>query len=157
MECLRESRGSSRIRQFNAVSVLDQVAYVSTDTKSKSFSLTRGVKQGDPISALLFIAVMQSCFDDLQRRWDKANSRRKGLKFGIPIISSHRTLTNLRFADDVILFAQQCSDIAKMLRDLSTHAGNFGLRINFSKTKVMTWNALVGKTLSIDVDGNLVG
>jgi len=35
-----------------------QTARVRTDVHSRSFSMTCGVKQGDPISALLFIAVM---------------------------------------------------------------------------------------------------
>ena len=40
----------------------DQVAYVQAGAKSRTISLARGVKQGDPISSLLFIAVMQACF-----------------------------------------------------------------------------------------------
>ena len=38
----------------------NQEASVQAVTRSKSFQITRGVKQGDPISALLFIAVMQA-------------------------------------------------------------------------------------------------
>eukprot|EP00973_Karenia_brevis_P080329 11143847-Karenia_brevis.AAC.1 len=34
----------------------NQCAAVHTDVKSRTFSITRGVKQGDPISAILFIA-----------------------------------------------------------------------------------------------------
>ena len=38
--------------------------------------------------------------------------------FGIEIDSTIETLTNLRFADDILLFAQSKSDIGKMLKDL---------------------------------------
>ena len=131
----------------------DQVATVHASAKSKEFSLTRGVKQGDPMSALLFIAVMQACFDELEEKWAKANRRRTDIEFGLKMNCSNRNLTDLRFADDVILIAQQRSDIGKMLRDLSDHAAKFGLRINFTKTKIMTWNALAGNAAPIDIYG----
>ena len=43
------------------------------------------MKQGDPISALLLIAVMQACFEELQSKWMKANRRRNGVPFGVCI------------------------------------------------------------------------
>ena len=116
----------------------DQEAFVQAGAKSRSFSVGRGVKQGDPTSALLFVAVMQSLFGKLQKRWHAANSRRRGIKFGVDFDGSCRNLLELRFADDVVLFAQQESDIVKMLRDLSEAAAPYGLKINFSKTKILT-------------------
>jgi len=114
------------------------------------------VKQGDPISALLFIAVMQACFGELQEKWAKANRRRKGQLFGICLDPSVRNLTELRFADDVILVAQQRADICKMLRDLDAASAKFGSKINFLKTKVMTWDSLSGAHESVDVFGQSV-
>ena len=118
-----------------------QIAYVKADVKSRSFSISRGVKQGDPISALLFIAVMQDCFGKLQSRWQDLNEKRSGVKYGIRLARGQ--LTNLRFADDVILVAQQRADIRKMLVDLQTFSRKYRLKIHLGKTKVMTWNALV--------------
>ena len=109
-------------------------------TRSRGFPVTRGVKQGDPISGLLFIAVMQARFGDLNKKWAMLNHRRQGIKFGIDV--DGRILTELRFADDVLLFSQQRSDVTKMLSHLSATARRFGLKINFSKTKVLTWNSL---------------
>ena len=116
----------------------DQKASVQAGRRSKFFSISRGVKQGDPISALLFIAVMQACFGKLEENWFKANRKRTGLPFGISIKQHIRNLTNLRFADDVILVAQSRSDIAKMLHHLQASAAKFGLKILLGKTKVMT-------------------
>jgi len=118
----------------------DQVATVQTDARSRSFKISRGVKQGDPVSALLFIAVMQACFGELQTKWTKLNCRRKGHGFGISLCANTRNLTDLRFADDVILVAQSKADVAKMLHHLHVCSAKFGLKINRSKTKVLTWN-----------------
>ena len=60
-------------------------------------------------------------------------------------------MTNLRFADDVILAAQSLSDIRKMLNDLSVFAAAYGFEINFDKTKILTWNALAGACQEIKV------
>ena len=65
-------------------------------------------------------------------------------------------LTNLRFADDVILVAQSRSDIAKMLHHLQKSAAKFGLKIHFGKTKVMTWNSLAHSRPSVSVGGESV-
>ena len=56
----------------------DQTAQVQAGNRSRSFSLKRGVKQGDPLSSLLAIAVMQACFEELHYKWDRLNSRRRG-------------------------------------------------------------------------------
>jgi len=102
----------------------DQVATVQTDARSRSFKISRGVKQGDPVSALLFIAVMQACFGELQTKWTKLNCRRKGHGFGISLCANTRNLTDLRFADDVILVAQSKADVAKMLHHLHVCSAN---------------------------------
>ena len=72
----------------------------------------------------------------------KASSRRKGHPFGIDIAKDGRFLTNLRFADDVLLVAQSKSDLVKMLTHFSKQASYYGLKLNYDKTKVLTWNHL---------------
>jgi hypothetical protein len=95
-----------------------QTASVQAGVRSREFPIKRGVKQGDPISALLFIAVMQDLLGSLQVKWEALNSRRKGHRFGIPV-RSDADLTNLRFADDVILAAQSREDITQILSQLA--------------------------------------
>ena len=96
------------------------------------------MKQGDPISALLFIAVMEACFRSLKKRWHGLNQRRTGQYYGFVIDSQTDPLTNLRFADDVLLLAQSKSDVVKMLRDLQQEASKYGLVVHLGKTKVLT-------------------
>ena len=50
-----------------------QTAFVQAGAASRRFPLLRGVKQGAPVSALLFIAVMEQCFRSLKKRWKSAN------------------------------------------------------------------------------------
>ena len=133
-----------------------QVAFVRAGADSRNFCVERGVKQGDPISGLLFIAALQACFQTLNSKWANANLRRKGFKFGIDVYSCRRRLTEIRFADDVVLFAKQRSDITKMLSHLSVEAAKFGLRINFDKTKVLTWNDLSQGASSVNIGGRQV-
>eukprot|EP00959_Pyramimonas_sp_CCMP1952_P390501 8183210-Pyramimonas_sp.AAC.1 len=61
--------------------------------------MQRGVKQGDPLSSHLFNAVLEHVFLQVKPSWE-----RKG--FGIKLgHGRHTRLTNLRFADDVLLLA----------------------------------------------------
>ena len=134
----------------------DQTASVHTGVASRTFSISRGVKQGDPVSSILFIAVMQQCFGELEQRWGKANARRKGLRFGLEFEHGARNLTNLRFADDVVLFAQKRADIQKMVGHLRDAASKYGLEINFDKTKVLTWDDEASPHPSVQVGENEV-
>ena len=76
------------------------------------------MQQGDPISSLFFIAVMKRCFDELEQKRRKANLKREGLKFGLDFDSAKRNLPDPNVADDVVLFAQQRSNVEQMLRHL---------------------------------------
>jgi hypothetical protein len=116
----------------------NQVAYVSAGTASRQFGISRGVKQGDPISALLFVAVMEACFGNLKKAWNTANTRRTGHYFGLVIDDIADPLTNLRFADDVLLFAHSKHDIVKMIKHLRAESSRFGLSLHLGKTKILT-------------------
>ena len=88
----------------------DQKASVQTDEESNVFEIRKGTKQGDPLSSLLFNTVLQHSLKDEIQRWQK----KKGM--GIYLSDhDHDCLTNLRFADDVLLFATSKEQIRKML------------------------------------------
>ena len=113
-----------------------QTARVKTGVESEEFSIPRGVKQGDPISALLFIAVMQDLCGNLKKMWAKANEKRKGPPLGIGVQDScARTLTNLRFADDVLLASYSKQEIVKLLQDFAEHARKYSLKLIWTKQK----------------------
>ena len=77
----------------------DQTATVRTDTSSRSFSIQRGVKQGDPLSSFLFNALLEHIFRQIKPGWQR---KKFGIKLGF---AQETSITNLRFADDVLLCA----------------------------------------------------
>ena len=88
----------------------DQKASVQTAEESNIFEIRKGTKQGDPLSSLLFNAVLQYSLKDEIQRWQK----RKGVGTYLSD-HDHDCLTNLRFADDVLLFATSKEQLRKML------------------------------------------
>lgn len=87
--------------------------------------IQRGVRQGDIISPKMFTLVLEDVFKRL--RWEN-----KGIN-----ITGER-LNNLRFADDIVLFAQEEQELKEMIKELQTEARKVGLQMNMSKTRYMT-------------------
>ena len=112
----------------------DQTARVKTDKISRHFSIQRGVKQGDPLSSLLFNAVLEDMFRTLKHKWAQNSI---GVRLGHTCLTQ---LNNLRFADDVLLLTTTKSQITQMLQDLCAAAAPYGLQIHPDKTKVLTNN-----------------
>ena len=61
-----------------------------------------------------------------------------------------------RFADDVVLFAQQYGDIVKILKHLQEAAETYCLQLNNDKTKIMTREDWARGRTSAVMGGNLV-
>ena len=110
-----------------------QESAVRFSTESRPFALERGVKQGDPVSSLLFLAVMEVIFRRLKKRWNDLNLRRIGSYYGVVLDDPQDPLTNLRFADDVMLVASSRADARKMTADVQREASAFGLKMHTGK------------------------
>jgi hypothetical protein len=110
---------------------MTQTAAVRTDCTSRSFNMERGVKQGDPLSSLLFNSVSESLLRKLKQKW---HTNRWGMRMQP---DDDTRITNLRFADDILLVATSLTHLTKMLTDLSVEAGKVGLQLHPEKTKVL--------------------
>ncbi|KAL6730841.1 hypothetical protein Aduo_001773 [Ancylostoma duodenale] len=93
---------------------------------SESFTVSTGVRQGCVISPLLFNTVI----DAIMRRVFK---KRAGVECG-----QQQFVTDLMYADDVAIFANDKAEATSILNDISVTAQPYGLIINAEKTKVLT-------------------
>ena len=98
-------------------------AQVRTESLSRKFNILKGVRQGDTLSPVMFTAALEEIFKRIETE--------SGIKINGELLS------NLRFADDIILFAESEEQLARMLNDLNTEGKRDGMKINKKKTKVM--------------------
>ncbi|XP_074314321.1 uncharacterized protein LOC141649534 [Silene latifolia] len=95
------------------------------------FNGRRGLRQGGPISPLIFYI----CMEYLSRLMDFAT--RKWYFRYHPMCKSLR-LTHLLFADDLLMFSKgDVQSIMLILRVLATFSGSSGLKVNAAKSKVV--------------------
>ena len=103
-------------------------AVLVNGSPSSFFTASRGIRQGCPLSPLLFILVIEGL--SLLIEDAKRNGKIKGIK-----ISSHLFLTHLLFIDDVILFGLDSFEewmAFKVILDTFCEAS--GMRINMDKS-----------------------
>ena len=86
------------------------------------------MKQGDVISPLLFNAGLEAAI----RRW-KSKLGQQGLR-----VDTGERLTNIRYADDLMIYARSCSELCDMMEKLMAELAEVGLSPNTDKTKIMT-------------------
>lgn len=105
---------------------------------TKQFALTRGTRQGCPLSPLLFIAAM----DPLARYLQKCHLHR-GLQLHTgPLIASF-------YADDIMLFVRQpVENLPPLLHEITRFGVHSGLAINWSKSEIF---ALAPSTSPVDI------
>ena len=106
-----------------------QQGVVITDKISRRFEIRRGEKQGDPLSPVLFNAVLQQAMGPLVKQWV---ARGWGVKLGK---DDDDQITNLRFADDLIIVAATKVQLQTMLRELAASVKDVGLCLHWGKTK----------------------
>ena len=83
----------------------------------------KGVRQGDTLSPVMFTATLEEIF------------RRMEVEVGINI--NGERMSNLRLADDIILFAEKEEDLSKLVNNLNKEGRTDGMEMNKKKTKIM--------------------
>ena len=99
-------------------------AYVHTDVEGNEFEIERGVKQGDPLSSVLFNIALQEIFRGLN--WEE-----KGIKV------NGKYLSHLRFADDIVILSNTKGELETMMNELHEKSKIARLGINVGKTHII--------------------
>ena len=122
----------------------DQTGQIAgTNESSRLFDIKRGVRQGCVLTPRLFCAVLEMAMG----MW-----RRTVGGLGLDLGDGGPTLLNLRFADDILIFATTCIDAGLLLDELVVCLSQVGLVLNTDKTKVMTCDDYGGSTAIISVN-----
>ena len=89
-----------------------------------------GVRQGDTLSPVMFTAAVEDVF------------KRINIEAGININGVR--LSNLRFADDIILFTESEEKLKDMLEDLNNECKRDGMKLNKKNPRscVMRWRGV---------------
>ena len=102
----------------------DSTATLVLHKKSRKLPIKKGVRQGDTISPMLFTACLEEVFKLLD--WE-----------GLGVRINGEYLSNLRFADDIVLFSNNGDELQQMIEDLNRESVRIGLKMNMQKTKIM--------------------
>ena len=115
----------------------DQSAQVKTDVLSRKFGIQRGTKQGDPLSSLLFNALLESVMSKVKKI---CVEKKYGIQMGFGSLETadDTRLTNLRFADDVLITGRSLQQLRDMLLLLRAESAVSGLQLHPEKTKIIS-------------------
>ena len=101
--------------------------------ESRSFGVQRGVRQGDPLSTLLFNLVLNEVLEEVRTTWDR---RGYGAEAGSTL--GKVRLTHVAFADDCTLVARSWLSLQRMILHLRHALQQRGLSLHPSKCQVQT-------------------
>lgn len=112
-----------------------RVSVLVNGSPTEEFRPSRGLRQGDPLSPLLFnlIGEVLSCMLN--------SAHGNGLFEGVAIQGSRVKITHLQFADDVILFLKNDTKSVQGIKvTLKIFELTSGLQINYGKSKLYGFN-----------------
>ena len=118
-------------------------------SENVEFNIDRGVRQGDILSPMLFNAALEQAI----RRW-KQRLTRHGFSL-VPDDEAER-LTNIRFADDILLIGKSLQESIDMMELLVDILSEFGLELNVKKTIIFTSNDAPQKTTLVETKHGFV-
>ena len=132
-EALRRQNRSDQLIWILRCLYHDQTGVVRDGAgASRQFDILSGVRQGCVLSPRLFCAALELAMSE----WRAAN-----LQGGIDLGDDMLRLLDLRFADDVLIFASTKEEVQNLLDSLLRHLAAARLMLNTSKPVVLTTEA----------------
>jgi len=98
---------------------------IDENITTSKINLSRGVRQGDPISQILFTLALDHMFKG--KVWKQR---------GIKIDRSY--LSHLSFEDHIVLISKTPDELNEMMKHLNEKSREIGLEMNIDKTKIMS-------------------
>ncbi|GKB40474.1 RNA-directed DNA polymerase, eukaryota [Tanacetum coccineum] len=99
---------------------------------SKEFKLSKGLRQGDPLSPFLFIIAMEALHIALME------AREKGVFKGVEVGKNKAEISHLQYADDALLVGEWSEiNITNLIRILRCFQVSSGLKVNLNKSRLM--------------------
>ncbi|MEW8545044.1 MAG: reverse transcriptase family protein [Candidatus Thiodiazotropha sp.] len=117
------------VKSIKAIYNSVKICVRSMGKLSDCFDSLVGVKQGEPLSPLLFILFLNDISDELRINVDRLNINNN-------IIEEFQKFI-LLFADDTLLLAEELDELQNMLNQLSVYCKKWNITVNVNKTKVM--------------------
>ena len=119
--------GSSFIKWIKTIYSKSEACLTNNGWTSKPFEIQRGIRQGCPLSALLFLLVVEILANKIRK------SKNDGLEIKINGTNQYIQLTQL--ADDTTLFLKNEQAVKNCLKTVLTFGKYSGLRLNLDKTE----------------------
>ncbi len=121
---------------------LNQVVRIRIEGEnSEPGIIGRGVRQGCPLSPLLFNIYIEELIREALEKIDE------GVKVGGQLVKA------LRFADDQAMVASNQEGLQRMMNILTEVSLEYGMKINTKKTKVMRISRTEREKVKIQIDG----
>ena len=98
---------------------------------SDYFEISLGVKQGEPLSPLLFILFINDVYADFTGNGTETNVS------GVSL--NQLCIILLLFADDMVLFSKDPNELQLLLSKLYRYSLEWGLKVNTAKTKILVF------------------
>ena len=121
-------------------------AFQTSAGETGQIPITRGVKQGDPLSPLLFNIAMDPQMAEL-------TARQNGYKFGP---EEGDRMESLCYADDNALCTNSPAEMNSNLEAVAAFCDQTGMRLNIKKSACFTITPCGSKTYTVNLQGEAI-